>query len=53
MDSKNIKKEYTSDEVTVVWQLGKCIQSAMCVKTSREFFNLKLQPEALFISFWK
>lgn len=44
MDSKNIKKEYTNGEVTIVWQSGKCIHSANCVKNNPDVFHPKEQP---------
>ena len=44
MDPKNIVKEYTNGDVTVVWQSGKCIHSAMCVKNLPEVFQPKTSP---------
>ena len=44
MDPKNIKKEYTNGEVTVVWQSAKCIHSAVCVKNLPEVFQPKTSP---------
>lgn len=44
MDPKNIKKEYTNGEVTVVWQSGKCIHSAVCVKNLSAVFQPQTQP---------
>ena len=44
MDSKDIKKEYTNGEVTIVWQSGKCIHSANCVKNNPDVFHPKEQP---------
>ena len=41
MDPKDIKKEYTNGEVTVVWQSGKCIHSANCVRNNPEVFQPK------------
>ena len=41
---KEIKKEYSSNEVTVVWKPGLCIHSAMCVKGLPEVFNTKNKP---------
>jgi len=32
MDPKNIKKEYSNGEVTIVWQSGLCIHSTKCWK---------------------
>ncbi len=41
---KNVKKEYTNGEVTVVWESGKCIHSANCVKNLSAVFKPKEQP---------
>lgn len=37
-------KEYTNDEVTVVWEAGKCIHSAICVKGLPNVFKLNDRP---------
>jgi len=44
MDPKDIKKEYTNGEVTIVWQSGKCIHSANCVKNNPDVFHPKEKP---------
>lgn len=44
MDPKDIKKEYTNGEVTVVWQSGKCIHSGICVKNNPDVFHPKEKP---------
>lgn len=44
MDPKNIKKEYTNGEVTIVWQAEKCIHSANCVKNNPDVFHPKEKP---------
>jgi uncharacterized Fe-S cluster protein YjdI len=44
MDTKNIKKEYTNGEVTIVWQSGKCIHSGNCVRNSPDVFKPKEKP---------
>ncbi|UQD55110.1 (4Fe-4S)-binding protein [Flavobacterium sp. K5-23] len=44
MDSKDIKKEYTNGEVTVVWQSGKCTHSGNCVRNNPEVFQPKEKP---------
>ncbi|PRZ25095.1 (4Fe-4S)-binding protein [Flavobacterium granuli] len=44
MDPNNIKKEYTNGEVTIVWQSGKCIHSANCVRNNPEVFQPKEKP---------
>ena len=41
MNPKDIKKEYTNGEVTVVWQSGKCIHSGICVKNNPDVFQPK------------
>ena len=44
MTPKNLKKEYTNGEVTIVWQTGKCTHSANCVKNNPDVFKPKEQP---------
>ena len=44
MDKNNIKKEYSNGEITVIWQSGKCIHSANCVKNLSSVFQPKEQP---------
>lgn len=47
MDPKNIKKEYSNGEVTIVWQSGLCIHSAKCWKGEMglpEVFNPREKP---------
>jgi uncharacterized Fe-S cluster protein YjdI len=44
MDSKDIKKEYTNGEVTIVWQSGKCTHSGNCVKNNPDIFQPKEKP---------
>lgn len=44
MDPKDIKKEYTNGEVTVVWQSGKCIHSGNCVRNNPEVFQPREKP---------
>lgn len=39
MDPKNVYKEYTNGEVTIVWQSGKCTHSANCVRNLPEVFK--------------
>lgn len=39
-----VVKEYTNDEVTVVWQPSKCSHSAVCAKSLAEVFNPKARP---------
>lgn len=44
MDTNDLKKEYTNGEVTVVWQSGKCIHSANCVRHNPDVFQPKDKP---------
>ena len=44
MSTKDITKEYTNGEVTVVWQSGKCIHSGNCVRTNSDVFQPKEKP---------
>ena len=44
MDIKNVKKEYTNGEITVVWESSKCIHSGMCVRTLPTVFQPKESP---------
>ena len=44
MDPKNIKKEYSNGQITVIWQSCKCCHSANCVKNLPEVFKPKEQP---------
>lgn len=44
MNPNDIKKEYTNGEVTVVWQSGKCIHSAVCVKNNPDVFQPREKP---------
>lgn len=37
-------KEYTNGEVTIVWELGKCFHSAVCVKNLPKVFKPKERP---------
>ena len=37
-------KEYTNGEMTIVWEAGKCIHSAVCVKGLPEVFQPKSRP---------
>lgn len=41
MDPKDFKKEYTSGEVTVVWQSAKCTHSGNCVRNNPDVFQPK------------
>jgi uncharacterized Fe-S cluster protein YjdI len=44
MNPKDIKKEYTNGEDTVVWQSGKCIHSGNCVRNNPDVFQPKEKP---------
>lgn len=44
MDKNNITKKYSNGEITVVWQSGKCIHSANCVRNLPQVFNTKESP---------
>jgi uncharacterized Fe-S cluster protein YjdI len=44
MDPKNLTKEYTNGEVTIVWQSGKCTHSGNCVRNNPNVFKPKEQP---------
>ena len=44
MSTKDITKEYTNGEVTVVWQSGKCTHSGNCVRNNPDVFQPKEKP---------
>ena len=44
MDKKNVTKEYSNGEITVVWQSGKCRHSANCVRNLGVVFQPREQP---------
>jgi len=44
MNPINVKKEYSNDEITVVWESAKCTHSANCVKNLSSVFKPKEQP---------
>lgn len=44
MDPKDITKEYTNGEVTIVWQSAKCIHSANCLRHNSQVFQPKEKP---------
>lgn len=41
---KNITKEYSNGEVTIVWQAAKCTHSGNCVKNLPQVFKPREQP---------
>lgn len=44
MNTINAKKEYSNNEITVLWESAKCIHSANCVKNLSSVFKPKEQP---------
>lgn len=44
MDATNLTKTYTNGEVTVIWQNGICIHSALCFKGLPQVFDPKKRP---------
>lgn len=44
MNPKDITKEYTNGEVTIVWQSAKCVHSANCVRNNPDVFQPKEKP---------
>ncbi len=44
MNPNNITKKYTNGEVTVVWQSGKCIHSAICFRGLPSVFDPRVTP---------
>ncbi len=44
VDTKNLTKEYTNGEVTVVWKNGLCKHSGNCVRGLPEVFDWQKKP---------
>ena len=44
MDKKDITKEYSNGELTIVWQPSKCIHDGTCVRTLPEVYDPKAKP---------
>ncbi len=44
MAEREIVKEYSNGELTVVWKPKKCIHAAICVKTLPEVYNPEEKP---------
>jgi len=44
MDIRNITKEYSNDEITVVWKSGKCMHSGNCFRNLLPVFNPGARP---------
>lgn len=42
--NNNSTKEYTNGAITVIWESGKCIHSANCVRHSPKVFNTRQRP---------
>ncbi len=40
----DVIKEYSNDDITVVWQPGKCSHSTVCAKTLDDVFNPNARP---------
>jgi uncharacterized Fe-S cluster protein YjdI len=44
MDKKEITKEYSNGEITVVWKPGKCIHAGICVQSLPDVYKPKEKP---------
>lgn len=44
MDSKDLTKEYSNGEVTIVWKNALCIHAGECVKYNPEVFKPREKP---------
>lgn len=44
MDPKDLQKEYTNGEVTIVWKNSLCKHAAECVKNNPTVFKPKEKP---------
>lgn len=44
MDKKEIVKEYSNGDFTVVWKPGLCIHAEICAKTLPEVYNPNIRP---------
>ena len=44
MDTKNVVKEYSNGEVTVVWKSALCQHSGNCVRGLPQVFNRNAHP---------
>ena len=42
--NKEIKKEYTNGELTIVWEAKKCIHAGTCVRTLPKVYDPKARP---------
>ncbi len=41
---KEIVKEYSNSELTIVWKPAKCMHAALCVKILPKVYNPKAKP---------
>jgi len=44
MDLNNIEKRYANDDITVIWQPGKCIHSTICWRGLSTVFDPRKKP---------
>lgn len=44
IEGRDIKKNYSNGELTIVWQPAKCIHSGVCVRTLPQVYNPKDKP---------
>ena len=44
MDKKDIIKEYSNGDFTIVWKPGICIHAEICRKTLPEVYNPDVRP---------
>lgn len=44
MDLNNIEKRYSNDDITVIWQPGKCIHSTICWRGLSTVFDPRKKP---------
>ena len=44
MENKEIKKEYSNGDLTIVWKPRKCIHSGVCVRSLPKVYKPKSKP---------
>ncbi|MGB5393553.1 MAG: (4Fe-4S)-binding protein [Lutimonas sp.] len=44
MENKEIIKQYSNDDITIVWKPGTCIHAGTCVKMLPKVYNPKAKP---------
>lgn len=44
MENKEIKKEYSNEDLTIVWKPSKCIHSGVCVRSLPLVYKPKSKP---------